>query len=53
MNDPLIEALCQRMGWILIHFVWQGLSVALLLAVVVALLKRASARLRYGALLGA
>ncbi|NQV33264.1 MAG: hypothetical protein HQ515_11260, partial [Phycisphaeraceae bacterium] len=49
MNDPLIEALCQRMGWTLIHFVWQGLSVALILAVVLAVLKRACARLRYGA----
>ena len=48
MFDPVIEALCRRIGWILIHFVWQGLSVALVLAAVLALLKRATARLRYG-----
>ncbi len=49
MNDPLIEALCQRMGWTLIHFVWQGTAVALVLAAGLALLKRASARRRYAA----
>ncbi|MCF7975908.1 MAG: M56 family metallopeptidase, partial [Phycisphaerae bacterium] len=47
MNDPILEALCQRVGWTLIHFVWQGLSAALILVVALAILKQASARIRY------
>lgn len=47
MFDPLIGALCRRIGWTLIHFVWQSLSVVLALAMVLAMLKRASARIRY------
>src|SRR5687768_3764550 len=40
---PVIEAL----SWTLIHFLWQGSIVALLLAVVNASLRRRSANLRY------
>jgi len=47
MFDAMIETLCQRVGWTLIHFVWQGLGIALALAGVLTMLKRASAHLRY------
>src|SRR5450432_3623227 len=41
---PIAKAL----GWTLIHFVWEGLLIAALLAAVLALNASASARLRYG-----
>lgn len=47
MFAALIETLCQRLGWTLIHFVWQGLGVALALAGVLRILTRVSAHLRY------
>lgn len=41
--NPLIECL----GWTLVHFVWQGVVIALLLAVALRLLRRAPANQRY------
>ncbi|HMC58951.1 MAG TPA: M56 family metallopeptidase, partial [Candidatus Solibacter sp.] len=41
---PIAKAL----GWTLIHFVWEGVLIAALLAAVLALNASASARLRYG-----
>jgi beta-lactamase regulating signal transducer with metallopeptidase domain len=43
LNHPFVETL----GWSLIHFLWQGMLIATLAAVVLALLKNASASLRY------
>lgn len=43
LNHPFVETL----GWSLIHFLWQGILIALLAAVVLATLKNASASLRY------
>src|SRR5215471_4248128 len=40
---PVIEVL----GWTLIHFIWQGAFVALLLAVVLRILRRRSSNARY------
>ncbi len=49
---PLLENLfshgaVERLGWMLVHFLWQAVAVALLLAVLLKLLRRASANLRY------
>jgi len=41
------HAFVETLGWSLIHFLWQGLLIAILAAVVLALLKNASASLRY------
>lgn len=43
LQHPAVEAL----GWSLLHFVWQGLAVAALLAVVLIPLRRASAHVRH------
>jgi beta-lactamase regulating signal transducer with metallopeptidase domain len=37
----------QRLGWTLVHFVWQGFAIGLILAVVLRLLRKSSANLRY------
>ena len=37
----------QRLGWTLMHFVWQGLTVGVVLAIVLKLLHKSSANLRY------
>lgn len=42
-----------RVGWCLVHFVWQGALVAAGLAVLLALLRKQSACLRYGVCCGA
>lgn len=49
---PLLENLfshgaVERLGWMLVHFLWQAIAVAILLAVLLKLLRRASANLRY------
>jgi beta-lactamase regulating signal transducer with metallopeptidase domain/thiol-disulfide isomerase/thioredoxin len=38
----------RTLGWTLIHFFWQGLWIALLLAMALYVFRRATARLRYG-----
>lgn len=43
LNYPLVQAI----GWTLVHFLWQGTAVALLLAAVNAALRRKSANARY------
>jgi beta-lactamase regulating signal transducer with metallopeptidase domain len=43
LNHPGIE----RVGWALVHFVWQGAAIALLLAVALRLARRATAAARY------
>jgi HEAT repeat protein/beta-lactamase regulating signal transducer with metallopeptidase domain len=37
----------ERLGWVLLHFVWQGAVIALALAVLLALTRETQARLRY------
>lgn len=43
MGNPLVE----RLGWTLVHFVWEGAAIAALLALALWLTKRDSARTRY------
>jgi bla regulator protein BlaR1 len=43
LNRPEVE----RLGWVLLHFVWQGAICAGLLAIVLLALRRASANARY------
>ncbi len=43
----LHQATIERLGWTLVHFVWQATAVALLLAIVLYLLRRASSNARY------
>ena len=49
----LSEPFAQPMGWTLLHFVWQGGLVALLLAVALRTLHRHSAQVRYAVACGA
>lgn len=43
----LSPQITERLGWTLVHFVWQATAVGLLLAVALYLLRRASAHIRY------
>ena len=38
----------EGVGWVLVHFVWQGALIALVLAGLLALARGAQERLRYG-----
>ena len=40
-------AIVQRLGWTLIHFVWQAAAIGVILAIVLKLLHKSSANLRY------
>ena len=48
-SEPWVELL----GWVLIHFLWQGTGIALLLAVALRLLTRTSSHFRYVVIGGA
>ncbi len=48
----LSEGVVVRLGWTLVHFLWQATAVALLLALLLRLLRRAAANLRYAAACG-
>ncbi len=48
----LSEGVVVRLGWTLVHFLWQATAVALLLALLLRLLRRATANLRYAAACG-
>jgi ankyrin repeat protein/beta-lactamase regulating signal transducer with metallopeptidase domain len=43
----LAQPAMQRLGWALVHFLWQGLGIALLLAAVLMLLRRRPPNARY------
>jgi len=47
LENILSQEIVQKLGWTLIHFVWQAAAVALLLAIVLKLLRKSSANLRY------
>ena len=47
LNDLLVHGTVERLGWMLVHFLWQATAVTLLLAVSLKLLRRASANVRY------
>ena len=47
LNTLIPQQAVETLGWTLIHFAWQGLALAILLAVALRLLRKASANLRY------
>jgi len=47
LENILSQGLVQRLSWTLVHFVWQAGMVALLLAILLKLLRKSSAKLRY------
>jgi len=47
----ITQALFERIGWTIIHSLWQGLLIGLLAGLVLILLRRYSARTRYFVLL--
>jgi len=47
LENILSQEIVQRLGWTLLHFVWQAAAVALLLAIVLQVLRKYSANLRY------
>jgi len=58
MSTSLLENLLshgtvERLGWMLVHFLWQAAAVAVLLAMLLRVLRRAGANVRYGAACGA
>jgi bla regulator protein BlaR1 len=47
LEDVLSQEIVQKLGWTLLHFVWQAAVVALLLATLLKLLRKSTANLRY------
>ena len=47
LHDLLLSVAAQRVGWALVHFLWQGALLAALLALTLRLLARRTAQLRY------
>ncbi len=47
LETLLSTQMIERLGWTLVHFVWQAAAVALLLAVVLRCLRRSSSNVRY------
>ncbi|HTL30544.1 MAG TPA: M56 family metallopeptidase, partial [Tepidisphaeraceae bacterium] len=47
LNDLLTHPVFQRLGWALVHSLWQGAGIALLAAIVLAMLARRSSQARY------
>ncbi len=47
LQNILSQEIIERLGWTLVHFVWQGVSVVILLAIILKALRKSSANLRY------
>jgi len=47
IENLLSQGIVEKLGWTLIHFIWQATTVALLLAAALRLLRRCSANYRY------
>jgi len=47
LQNILQAEIIRRLGWTLIHFIWQAAAVAIILAILLKLLRNASANLRY------
>jgi prepilin-type processing-associated H-X9-DG protein len=47
LENILSPQIVQKLGWTLLHFVWQAAVVALLLAILLRVLRKSSANLRY------
>jgi hypothetical protein len=53
LTELFSSSVAQRIGWSLVHFLWQGAAVALVLAVALALLRHRSAQARWAVSCGA
>lgn len=53
LNEPGTLPLVERLGWTLIHFVWQGTIVAVIVAAALRVFRKASAKTRYAGLCAA
>lgn len=49
MNNIFSQSIVHRIGWTLIHFTWQAISIAILLAIILRLARKQSSNLRYAA----
>jgi len=47
LEDILSQEIIQKLGWTLVHFIWQAAVVALLLAILLRILRKSTANLRY------
>ncbi len=47
LEDILSQEIIQKLGWTLLHFIWQAAVVALLLAILLRLLRKSTPSLRY------
>ncbi len=47
LNTLIPRQAVETLGWMLIHFAWQAVALAILLAIALRLLRKASANLRY------
>ncbi len=53
LESLLSHGVIERLGWMLVHFLWQAAAIAMLLAALLKLLRRAGADLRYVVACGA
>ena len=47
LQDILSQEIVERLGWTLLHFIWQAAAVALILAILLRILRKSTANLRY------
>ena len=47
LQDILSQEIVQRLGWTLLHFIWQAAAVALILTILLRVLRKCTANLRY------
>ncbi len=47
LENILSQEIVQKLGWTLLHFIWQAAVVALLLAILLRVLRKSTANLRY------
>ncbi|MCE5340297.1 MAG: M48 family metalloprotease [Planctomycetaceae bacterium] len=47
LQNILSQEMVQKLGWTLVHFIWQGAVIALLCAIVLRLMRKVSSNLRY------
>jgi hypothetical protein len=48
LENLLAPGTMERLGWMLVHVLWQATAVAILLAIFLRLLRKADANVRYG-----
>ena len=47
VEEVLSQPIVQRLGWTLVHFVWQGIAVAVFFGIVMSVIRRRTANSRY------